>query len=820
VILPQEPDLLIEKDIHGVIRELRHLQTPAEAEPGLSAKRAALEYLRVAALERRLLPLEPADLDHLENPDTDGPGRSNKSRFRWTPPRELKRNSGIETTIVWCQQTAPAKIKSSEFVPDVQGSSIRLVVHHRRQPAGLQITSARLTTLQHADLSIESAHVERAFGRRLEPAWADNLPAELVLRRLAPVIGLDSTAGIAEARLVAYPRRGRSDVYDGGALGLAISTTIFLSVAGGGSIAHRILFDPLERKLLRKAPIASACAGYAFQSDPNSKRGTFELRPDSGAALLDPLRDPVALLDLDHGGGGRRRLSGPRVKLRKPAALGPEYDPPEQLPPFGFSARSNEFAAVSAYCHCDSMMRLVEGFGFKLSDHFSDVVLPLTVDHRAKLLSGPGARDGRGINAYVTPFLGDKAQRPWNVAMLFGLADFSDSWKHPLGLAADPRFVWHEFCHVLILAATGSTEFDFAHSAGDALGAIMCDPASKLPDTWRGVTFPFIQLPLRRHDRDVEQGWGWNGTLYEKPDPTYPLRDPAGYNSEQILSSTLFRLYLAVGGDAVRSSGPDTWEPDLERRRAAAYYTAYLIVHAIASLGAVETEPTSEATQFATALMEADIGTPDLDYEGSKRLGGMLHKVVRWGFERQGLYQTASSHPNRPGSSPPIDIYVDDGRHGEYQYSRDWQALPEVLWVQHSDDDNAPNQPPRPGYVNYVYVILGNRGGQTAVSTSVDVFAAVDDAAESWDTAAGGWELQEGTNTTQDVPYGGSVKFGPFRWTPQAASRNALLVRATVAGDRSNIDTGSSLPCATGPVAVADLVRTDNNLGYREWTLP
>jgi hypothetical protein len=444
----------------------------------------------------------------------------------------------------------------------------------------------------------------------------------------------------------------------------------------------------------------------------------------------------------------------------------------------------------------------------------------LTVDHRAKLLSGPGARDGRGINAYVTPFLGDKAQRPWNVAMLFGLADFSDSWKHPLGLAADVRFVWHEFCHVLILAATGSTEFDFAHSAGDALGAIMCDPASKLPDTWRGVTFPFIQLPLRRHDRDVEQGWGWNGTLYEKPGPTYPLRDPAGYNSEQILSSTLFRLYLAVGGDAVRSSGPGTWEPDLERRRAAAYYTAYLIVHAIASLGAVETEPTSEASQFATALMEADIGTPDLDYEGSKRLGGMLHKVVRWGFERQGLYQTAPSRQNKPGSSPPIDIYVDDGRRGEYQYSRDWWALPEVLWVQHSDDDNAPHQSPRPGYVNYVYVILGNRGRQTAVSTSVDVFAAVDDAAESWDTAAGRWELLEGTNTTQDVPYEGSVKFGPFRWTPQAASKNALLVRATVAGDRSNIDTGSSLPCATGPVAVADLVRTDNNLGYREWTLP
>jgi hypothetical protein len=820
MILPQEPDLLIERDTHGVIRELRHLQTPAVADPDLSAKRAALEYLRIAALERGLLPpLDQNDWDHLRDTiDSDGPGRSSKSRFRWSQPRELKRNDGIETTVVWCQQTFPTKVGIFDFIPDVRGGSIRLVVHYGRQTGRWQITSARSTALQDANLSIKPGYAERVF-RSFTPEWADSLPANVVSSWLGPVLGFVSQDAIADGRLVAYHRRESSTVYDDGGLGLAVSATIFMPIASGDSIAHRILFDPLENRLIRKALIASACAGYAFLSDPDSKTGAFELRPDSDDALLDPQRDPVALLDLDHAGGGRRKLSGTYVKLREPAALGPQYDPPVQLPPFGFSARTNEFAAVSAYCHCDSMMRLVKGFGFALGDHFKDAVLPLTVDHRAKLLSGPGARDGRGINAYVTPFMGNKAQRPWNVMMLFGLADFADTWKHPLGLAADVRFVWHEFCHVLILAATGSTEFDFAHSAGDALGAIMCDPASKLPAPWRGVTFPFVQLPLRRHDRKVEQGWGWSGTLYEKPTPTYGARDPAGYNSEQILSSTLFSLYRAAGGDAVRRNQIGVWEPDLERRRAAAYYTAYLIVRAIASLGAIETEPTSEAGQFATALMEADIGTPDLDYEGSKRLGGMLHKVVRWTFERQGLYQTSSARENKPGSPPPIDIYVDDGREGQYQYSRDWWALPEVLWVQHSGDDSAAHETPRPGDINYVYVILNNRGAQTALGASVEFFAAVGDYVDSWDTTSGHWHQLQGDNTTSDVPSGGSVKFGPFRWTPQAASRNALLVRATVAGDRSNIDAGSNLPCASGPVVVAGLVRTDNNLGYREWVL-
>jgi hypothetical protein len=810
--LPEGPDLLIERDIHRVIRELRHLQTPAESEPGDSPRQAAIEYLRLAK-DRELLPVKQSDLDYLiETIESDEPTRSNKARFRWSQHRELARNGRIETTIVWCQQTVP--VKNSSVVIDLQGSSIRLVMHHVQETNRLRITSARLTTLNDADLSVD---VPRAFVD-LEPEWADELPLDLAVELLGPVLGFHGrTVEFVDQRLVAYHRRERRTVERDSEVGLAISATVFMPMAGGDSIAHRVLFDPTTDTLIRKAPIASACAGYAFLNDPASKTGGFRLRPDSCAASLDQQRDPVALDDLDHAGGGRRALSGPRVKVRNPAALGQQYDPPKQMPPFAFSSRSNEFAAVSAYYHCDSMMQLIEGFGFSLADHFRNVVLPLTVEHRAKLLSGPGARDGRGINAYVTPFLAGAAQRPWNVKMLFGLADYADTWKYPLGLAADVRFVWHEFCHVLILAATGSTEFDFAHSAGDALAAIMDDPSSKLPVSCRGVTFPFVSLPMRRHDRDVKEGWGWNGTLYEKPNPTYGLRDPAGYNAEQILSSTLFRLYCAAGGDA------GALEPDVESRRAAAYYTAYLIVRAIASLGCIDTEPTREAGQLATALMEADIGTPDLDYEGSRRLGGMLHKVVRWTFEKQGLYQTSPhGRQNKPGSPPPIDIYVDDGRAGEYGYRPDWSALPDVVWVRRNADGLPGDEAPYPGQLNYVYIALRNRGAQPAVAASIDVFAAVGAAADQWDTAPDHWQRLQGDNTTLDVPPvpGQSVQFGPFKWTPEAGTRNALLVRATVAGDRSNIDTGSNLPCAIGPVAVADLVRTDNNLGYREWTLP
>ncbi|MGV7212065.1 hypothetical protein [Bradyrhizobium sp. UFLA05-112] len=818
MIFPQDPDIVIEKDVHGVIRELRHLQAPAKGEPGEPAKQAALDYLTWASQrERPLLPLSREDLAYLSHTiGADETSRSSESRFAWAEPRELRRNDHLETTIVWVRQTTP--VKNSDLVVDIQGSSIRLVVNDGPddQP---QITSARLTTLGNAELSIDVESVEKLIGK-LKPTWADALDPDVALKLFGSALGLDGSAGaVIDARLVAYERHGRKTAGGDVSLGLAASATVFLPVGSGDSIAHRVLVDVVSGQAVRKAPIASACLGSVFSIDPDSKEGNFKARHDSGDNLLDPERDSVTLLDLNYASGGRRALTGPRVSVLDPSALGKYYDPPTQRPPFEFSARTNNFAAVSAYYHCDSMMRLVEGFGFSLQDHFGKVALPLTVEHRAKMLSGPGARDGRGINAYVTPFRADALLPQLDVRMLFGLADFADTWKNPLGLAADARFVWHEFCHVLILAATDSTEFDFAHSAGDALGAIMSDPASKLGAPWRGVTFPFVQLPLRRHDRKVTDGWGWSGTLYEKPDPTYPPRDPAGYNSEQILSSTLFGLYLAVGGDAVRPNAADELEPDVGARKAAANYIAYLIIRAIASLAPVSTQPTREASQFATALMDADVGTSYIDYNGSRRLGGMLHKVVRWAFEQQGLYQASlTGRHDGPGSAPSIDIYIDSPRGGGYEYHYEWQAAKDAVWIRYAADDGTDDQdPPRAGQTNYVYVKLHNRGDQPAAGTSVVVFTALDDDVATWETA-GQWQ-QLGNEITGSVPAGGEATFGPFPWTPQSGSRNGLLVRSTAAGDRSNIDPGSNLACAAGPVNLADLVRADNNLGYREWII-
>ena len=52
--------------------------------------------------------------------------------------------------------------------------------------------------------------------------------------------------------------------------------------------------------------------------------------------------------------------------------------------------------------------------------------------------------------------------------------------------------------------------------------------------------------------------------------------------------------------------------------------------------------------------------------------------MIRWAFEKQGLYQDAEEPKpnNKEGLPPPVDVYIEDGRHGEYRYQSELLELP------------------------------------------------------------------------------------------------------------------------------------------------
>jgi hypothetical protein len=585
----------------------------------------------------------------------------------------------------------------------------------------------------------------------------------------------------------------------------------------GVETPYRLFIDPRGPEVVFLQALTSCAKGKVFAIDPASATGGQTLPPSASSALLDTQAISVNLQRLAPPVNGSQALSGEHVGLEPDPILG--IQPPRRQSPFEFDAlsRTNDFAAVNAYHQCDSIIQLLIEFGFTKDSYFADQDFPIKVSHRA-VIGNVGCAQGRCVNAQVVQ---DASGSHRVERIKFALADTSNQ-NAPLGAACDLRMVWHEFGHVLLIAATGFPEFDFAHSFGDSLAAIMLDPESKFGARphWagaRGETFPWITAPARHHDRDVTLGWGWFGDKHNPP--TNPrLGDPQLYWAEQILSSSIFRLYRATGGDRELSNQA----PDVIGRRRAALYIVYLLAEAAGSLGPYSSTPAT-IQRFVAALRAADIGADLLSFRGMQWTGGCIHKVIDWAFRQQGFGYPASATPpiNAAGPVEEVDVYIDDGRHGGYEYTSTYSATPSSLWIEASGRSGAASVNailPASGVPCFVRIRVTNRGSKTAKSTTVTAFSAAGSAVDSWP----GWtalQLGPRARVKADIRSGKSVVFGPFKWTP-GAGRQAVLAFASAPGDPANLDPAAALPCGMGPTPIADIVPHDNNIGYREWQLP
>jgi hypothetical protein len=278
----------------------------------------------------------------------------------------------------------------------------------------------------------------------------------------------------------------------------------------------------------------------------------------------------------------------------------------------------------------------------------------------------------------------------------------------------------------------------------------------------------------------VADGWAWGGD-----------RDDTQYGSEQILSTTLFRVYLAAGGGST----------DAATRRWASRYVSYLILKACGMM----TFTTRDPDVYVSALIDADGDT--VDFEGHP--GGAFRKVMRWSFEKQGLYQPAGAPEpvSRPGAPPEVDVFINDGRMGEYRYQEPFEGTAEI-WNRLSADGNTAHQPPAIGAVNHAYVTIRNRGTKAAGNVVVRGYQAKVAVADVWPTH---WKPMTTAlvNVPASVPSGGKVVVGPFKWTPQFPNQQVLF-SVSAPGDVSTLETVTS-----GAILNSRLVRLENNLGQR-----
>jgi zinc metalloprotease ZmpB len=787
------------------LRHLNHNALPLAATRG-TAVGSAVAYLADQAEYYRL---SEDDLSHLPSPLT--PHRQPVAEgisYRL----ETEKTAGSMTAVVFGQTYGGLPVWEA-------GLSVTLDLARRRILASVSTAfdAIKLTIPKKWPGPIGLPAVEKALGlgasrsRRRKPLRIESERTlvyrfEARKRTLQPLASNNQPAGAAPpGEAFVLPLAPLPQSIKDGAFYFVRELIFHYPLPSAPTLLWRAFVEVETGAVLLLRAFGDNVTGKVFTRDPITKGAA--VTPSSPAATLDLWADSVTLDNLDPPAGGVQPLHGSLVSVNE--VEGPTVAPPTTTTPFDFSfgSRTNNFGAVNTYYHSNGLLQLILDMGFGLG-YFGGTVLPVPCDHRG--LSEPKTTETAGtiLNAINAHCLGSTTGI---TSVDFALGDVSDvtipvtaaqiTGDH-LSIAADGRVALHEIGgHGVLYCHVGSANFGFAHSAGDSVAVILNDPGSTAPDRFESFPFTFSSFPLasrRFHNRTPAAGWGWEGSIALNPfDLTL---DRGGYNNEQILSTTLFRLYRSMGGDS----------SDLNRQSFAARFAVYLIFQAIGSL--TPTTNPSTALGFELALENAD--APDWSSLNPLETyaGGAYLKVIRWAFEKQGLFQLAgTATPNNDVGSPPaVDVYIDDGRHGEYDYQPNHWSCQDIWNRQSIGDGGGVHEEPIIGQTNYAYVRIKNRGYQAATGIVVKGFHCFPGVGLTYPTDWAPMDTPQlaAPDLAANDPVGEIV--GPFDWVPSQLGHECLFFSVSATGDPGNIDGR-----VTGPIPEWRLVPHDNNIGQR-----
>lgn len=770
-----ENNMHVRRDEQGVAEHLRHAQEPFEPPEGTptpTPQALAHEYVREVA---ETYEIDPDWIDDIET-KPEGELTDEGVRIRYDGEK-----STSDMSTVSYQQTVVG-------LP-IWRAGLSVVV----QKNPLRVTSS--TSTIHREVNLERIDEDAPF-------HPDQIDSELLAEALETNGDEYEIGEINGTRLLVYrfavddriegepgdqeedrPLEGSPPTLSLGPVPNEITdgqhyvvTEVLFSMAtpDAGELNWRVFIEAETGAVLYLRAFVAYQNAAVFERDPITQTGNTQLMPCAGNQQLNPHRTTVNLHNLTAPNpGDPQALTGDYANVT-------DTEPPSTAPPtessgdFNYDVITADFGAACAYHNVTRLYRLMEhDLGFNLSQYFGQSYFAIETDHAAENMPfGPVNARAMGNST------GDGLE-----SLEFGLAQQGCNTK----MSAAWRVVLHEFGHALLWRHVEDPNFGFAHSAGDSLAAILNDPGSQAPDRFQ--TFPWAAGGNigRRHDRDVASGWAWGGR-----------QDNGGYDSEQILSTTLFRAYRSMGGD---HSGRGMQE-------FASRYLTYLIMAAISTL--TPQTPANNPDDFATALINADESQTNFP----NHPGGAVHKVIRWSFEKQGLYQPPSQTGpvTSPGDPPPVDVYIDDGRNGEYEYlQRFWKN--KDIWNRRNPDGGTAHQTPLLNQTNYVYADVKNRGTERAENLTVEGYHCRPQAGLVWPSD---WTpMQTQQRSPGDLPSGSTTQVGPFEWVPQTQGHACLLMsvsaegRGDTPGDISNIDTIS------GSIPHNHLVPFDNNIAQR-----
>ncbi|MFF8605530.1 hypothetical protein ACF06X_06290 [Streptomyces sp. NPDC015346] len=431
----------------------------------------------------------------------------------------------------------------------------------------------------------------------------------------------------------------------------------------------------------------------------------------------------------------------------------PEFQQPKSTTPefrFGSHVQDKAFLSANAYYWTDAFAQYLRGLG-------NDVL------------------NARMVQVEIDP----QGAKTTDMSEWIGTTDpprIRFDMKHVPG-AADLGIIVHEYTHGVIQwlrNATGPLEYE--HSICDVMAGIYRDRFNPAGHR-RTETFPF--------DNNPKDEWSKGRRL----DLTQRF-DDANFDDytpdvrASMLASALWRCYLGMGGSSkngeVRKKGGDKM--------------IKLLLAMVPRLGPDTTQSKKNAVHLAETCIAVDA-----------TLNAGLHRsMMNNAFADQGLWP-----------KPEVDVFIAD-------WSGDTGAVPSGvggdptwqspdIWVRNElkgDDPAAGHQEPIVNRPNYLYVRVHNRGTAEAGAErfKVETHRCNPGTGMTWPThftPIGSQVIH------QAIPPGGSVRVGPFPWTPTVVGHECLIAIAHGPDDPA----GAAM--SGEPLAHDQLVRQSNNVGQR-----
>ena len=333
--------------------------------------------------------------------------------------------------------------------------------------------------------------------------------------------------------------------------------------------------------------------------------------------------------------------------------------------------------------------------------------------------------------------------------------------------AEDAGMILHQYAHAIqdtqnpgFISSSG-----LGSGFGDLLPALYYDHKHANWSTTRGLTAPWAGSG-RRYDRI------WN----------FDNSSIVGESARgEIWASTLFEIYLKIGGGSSH----------LIHRQFARDLMLKLHLMANSMVPVSGANPTQMAQQLEAA---------DNNLEGWRSLANGLHqKVIYDTFQQRNLF----------GYPPlPVDVYIDDGRNGGYDFlQRFWNCEDLVVRRNSTDSPTMGHEQPILNQPNYLWAKVKRKGSGDLGTVNVKAFSCSPGTGLIWPvhwTATTPTSIPAttlGTSTEEWV--------GPFEFVPTEENHSCILAIVEAENDPANTET------LVGNVSHGLLVPFDNNIAQR-----